>query len=1069
MKTTNDKINKTHQLPIRFGCWRGLGQFSWLVTVLGVVVLSSAAVRLQAGVFQWGLTNAGASGDWSVAANWTNSAVPGSSDSVLIDHEATGPFTNVVDASFLTPIQDLTYQGSSNVDDSASATLGVHTFIPAGQKLSVYGVNGFSLSRSGLLTQSGKPAYFFEGDTMLVSNSAASFIVNDGQTANASGKWTVADFSQLNNLNVTVSQFAAANGHLGAQGGNQVLKFNLAQTNVITALHVDDYSQLDFTNSIEFARSDLNTGNASQNSFIQLGTSNVFYADSFGLARGTGGGNSDTPGINDYNNAQRYFIVRFASANSANPSSAAIFRNTNGVDPMTLLALGVDSGEGTAVGRNNGSLNLMGGKVDMLVDQIWLGQNRTNAASRSDNGYLAFDNGTVEANIVYAGRMLFTNVAPAHGFVTVGTNGTLRVNNNITMGYTPSDVTGFEAAAANTGGSIQVNNGGTALINQVNVGQFTTNNLIVINSGGTLVVSNTIADSTKGLDILNMAGGRLVLSVNAGVTNAFVSDLQASGSPTIKIAGISGFSSYPATNVLIAYQVPHVSPQVYSVITPTNFNNLQIVDDIASQTIDLIIKTNAPQTLTWRGGENSNWDHTSLNWVNTNGDTEYFSEGDSVMFDDTPGVPTTINITEQVNPSQVGVGIVVTNNSNNFVFSSSVGPVAIGAAALLKSGTGSLEFDCNSTTAAQVDDGLLTGSGSLNSLVVSAGGTINFSGTINGPLISAGSASLTSAGHVTGTATVTGGTLNNSGMIDGAFSAQSGSVINNYGIFTSIGASTVATNAALNNAGTIYGDVGSTLTIAAGGALTDTVQGSAGFTAGSINLGTLIIGGTFNPGGGGNAIGTTKIADYNSSGETGYPNGRLQLNAGSMTLFNVDTANAQTNTEVLSQNVVYGPSGSSKSINGCTLEINNIGVNPFAAGQSFKLFGYYGNNGDNLDGGLNTTNTYPNIIPSTPGTGLLWDLSQLYPHGIIGVIAASSVQFTLTNSTFVADGTNIVTHLSWPAEYAGNGWLQQQLTTLTNGLGTNWTDVGQSDYVSEIYLTNQVSGSPAVFYRFVRP
>jgi hypothetical protein len=99
---------------------------------------------------------------------------------------------------------------------------------------------------------------------------------------------------------------------------------------------------------------------------------------------------------------------------------------------------------------------------------------------------------------------------------------------------------------------------------------------------------------------------------------------------------------------------------------------------------------------------------------------------------------------------------------------------------------------------------------------------------------------------------------------------------------------------------------------------------------------------------------------------------------------------------------------------------------------------------------------------------LAWDLSQLYPGGTIGIINASSIQITLTNNFTVVGGTNLVVELSWPADYIGSGWLQQQITTLTNGLGQNWNNVGASDYVNDIFLTNSLSEG-ATFYRFVRP
>jgi hypothetical protein len=260
-------------------------------------------------------------------------------------------------------------------------------------------------------------------------------------------------------------------------------------------------------------------------------------------------------------------------------------------------------------------------------------------------------------------------------------------------------------------------------------------------------------------------------------------------------------------------------------------------------------------------------------------------------------------------------------------------------------------------------------------------------------------------------------------------------------------------------------------------------------------VGTLVVNGTFKPGA--SVVSTTKVTDYDYS--SGFPqlapNGRVQFNAGSVTVLNVDMglAPGQTNTVLLSQNQIFGASQGFKGFNGATLLISNLNAiaYPFAAGQTFKLFARYTDiNGDIRDGGLNTTNSYPIVLPSKPGPGLVWDFSQLYPSGIIGVLSASdpSLFFTLTNSTSVYNnnGTNqILTQLSWPTNKMG-GWLQVLNATLTNGLlATNWVSLngnyGNTNEGIEIMantnvwlLTNTYVSDPtqpgsATFYRFVWP
>ena len=109
--------------------------------------------------------------------------------------------------------------------------------------------------------------------------------------------------------------------------------------------------------------------------------------------------------------------------------------------------------------------------------------------------------------------------------------------------------------------------------------------------------------------------------VHAGSTNAFVTNLTTTvNASRINIASISGFSSFPVTNVLISYQNP-VGAGSHNIgigTLPAGYNNMQIVDDPNNQVIELVISTNAPKNLAWRGFQNSQWDHISTNWINLN-------------------------------------------------------------------------------------------------------------------------------------------------------------------------------------------------------------------------------------------------------------------------------------------------------------------------------------------------------------------------------------------------------------------------------------------------------------------
>lgn len=1017
----------------------------------------------------WNQTNAGFSGTWATSGNWSSGVTldSGGSDSVLIEKMIAQPWTNVVDAS--QKIRDLIY--ISDADDASTAN-GLNTTINSGQTLSVLGTNGFYMVHKTFTGT--KPFFKFEGaGTLLVSNSVANFGVLDGEP-NSTRFFTV-NMTNLNTLTAYVKRFgvgdSSMNNIVGPYNGSQQTTLFLARTNFITAYGTDNYSSLNWNAAIQYERSDVSINGAQALQF-NLGISNGIYADSIAIGHGNSTGSGSTAfGILGY-------PLRFTPifTNETAPFASAVFRNTNG-GRMSLFALGVDCGPANLgqTANNRGMADFRGGNVNMLVDQIWLGANRTNAgaAAKDDQGGLYFDWGKIDANTIIAGNQLFTNFAqPIIGYVLVGTNGTLNVNSNLALGMTlsgPSAVAGFEGVAAAVSGQVQINNGGTLRASKITVGQYSSNNVVTVNVGGSLVVSNTIADITKGLTTLSLDGAQLTFSVLAGITNAYVTNLN-----TTTTASKINISSAPAgqsTNVLIVYQAANQTPNIGIGTLPAGFNNMQIAVDTVAKTVSLIISTNSPKNLVWRGGASAQWDHSSLNWQDTNTlAITKFTDGDQAIFDDKAGVPTTISVVDTVNPGQSGNGIVVNNTTNQFIFANGGG--SIGSGTLVKTGTNSLEIDCTSSVGAQLNAGILNvnSGGSIANATTAAGTTLNVgsTGAVGGGVTCAGT--LQNSGVIFGSLTLqTGSSATSSGILSNSVSMQSSTSLNNSGTMTAIGSLTVATNSTLVNAGTIYG---STLTVNTGGTLIDTVPGSAANSSGSINVATLLVNGTFYPGGTGTAIATTKVTDYDySSGSgAGNPNGRVQLSAGSLIVVKYNSTNVQPCTKILSLSQVFGPSAAAKAINGCTLLISNVGPTAFSAGNSFKLFGNYINDTVIGNAGLNTTNSYPIIIPTTPGPGLAWDMTQLYASGTIGVINLSSVQISLTNNVTFISGTNqMVSELSWPPDFIGTGWLQQQNSTLTNGLGTNWSNVGASDYVSDIFLTNTITPGSCVFFRFVRP
>jgi hypothetical protein len=1041
---------------------RGVGRLPFILAATVLLISSTRAADIY-----WARTNSAASGNWSDPASWVGGVPPTILDNAVV-FTTNGVITNIVDIS--TNIQDLTYSwGPITGTTFAEATIA--TRIGDGQTLSVLGPDGFVVKHAS--AGKANTVFTFGGSTLVVSNSIASFVLNSGQTAGgSSSKAQTMDFTGLTNLIAAVNLFGAANARLaqGSNAGDQSVKVTLARTNIVTALSSNDYSGLDFTNSIEIARNDNTSVSStfSQNSFYRLGFYNAFYADSFGVGRGNavGGGvtMSSLPGNSLNANG---FSIYFANSNLFATSSVAIFRNTNGLDRMKLLAIGVDSGTNIVQAKNTGIMNLYGGQTDMLVDQIWMGRNRTNSVGNSDTGGMSFNNGIVDANTIILGYMQYTNTTFCGGYLLVGSNGVLRVNNSLELGHTPNDPDpGWAAAQAQTVGQFQVAGFGTAYINHINLGALSTNNAITVAGNGNLVVSNAVGSPDKALSSLTLSSGaNLTFAITPGVTNFFITNLTTSLTAANLNIYSAPFGEYTA--VLMNYTgANQAGAHNFSAVMPPGLYP-RIADD--GNNIVIAVTTNAPRNLVWRGTQNSVWDHSATNWFDLNGLTNTaFVDGDAVVFDDTPGVPTTISINDVINVAQVGSGIAMTNSTNAFTFAAGGG--SIKAAAIVKNGSQRFELDTPTALSATIRQG---------TFLLGVGGTINNVTTSSGTIFTnAGSVTVATScsGTMLNAATLNSLSLNanavgtnySSGIVNGGLSMGSGSLLYNYGGFNNIGNPTVNSNCFLYNAGYL---AGTGLNVNSGGTLEDTGTGayppqlpygiSSSIAVGSLNINA---GATFIPGGDG--IGTTRITEFPVGSP--LPAGRLALSQTSTNIFkvNLDTG---TNTTVASSTLTLGVNQSNPLFNGSTLSLTNVGVSSFAAGQSIQLFQNVNNpSGLLASAGANTTNSFPVIVPTFPAPGLIWRLGHLGSDGRIDIADPATLSFHLTNNGIMQVPTNkIAVSLSW----ASGGFVQMQVVAPTNSFNPAgpWTTVaGSYTNVSEI-LTNDPVTSPVAFFRYVSP
>jgi len=174
--------------------------------------------------------------------------------------------------------------------------------------------------------------------------------------------------------------------------------------------------------------------------------------------------------------------------------------------------------------------------------------------------------------------------------------------------------------------------------------------------------------------------------------------------------------------------------------TSLTLNNLQLTDagnysvvignaNGTTNSTVAALTISVPSNLKWASSGSQTWDvDSTANWLNlSNSATTVFNQGDSVLFDDTPSVPTTINVSGTVYPSQITV------NSSANAFTLQSGTFG-GSGSLLKEGTSTLTVTCNSglSGTATVGGGLLyAGNNCLQSIAgitVSNGATLDFGG-----------------------------------------------------------------------------------------------------------------------------------------------------------------------------------------------------------------------------------------------------------------------------------------------------------------------------------------------------
>lgn len=1055
---------------------------------------------LEIGRIWNGSANAAANGagNWSDASKWSGGSAPGAADSVVFLDAGAQTNSLLAGTSFLTnsvvnvstTISSLRF-GMTNLLGTP-ATNFHNLYINDNVNLAIKGPGGFSMLRdyTYITTATGTKTtvtIYGTNGTLIQTNENSNFaLLIDGQGSIPN---SILDMSGLGNLRLNVNEVAIGDilaypnyphfitnlytpgTTFGSSRPSKCLpNWKMAMTNIVRAVFVDtnNYNNsLSRSYAMEIGRNET-TGGSSGNYGVSMGFTNSFLLDGLCV-----GGYASLGGV-----------LNFTTSNSF-----ALFRNTNG-GRMSVMAFGDAAGSSATLALGNNTkcgnaglgVDFTRSTVDVLVDRLYMSMDRGyttgGGVCQSSMGMSA---GIFDVNSAFLGYQSSgnqTNQNSCNASLTVSNTAIFRVNGTLAMGYTTATI-GDASTPGATKGSITIGPGGTLTASNITVGGTTkasAGNAISMIGNATLVVSNRLADALPNgaLGSLAFSGGNNAIKVFINGANPgakiYVTNFTASGTGNkLVIGGVTGLT-YPADVVILqGAGVPAVLAASFDagVVMPAGSGLSGSLSTSGTNSINVHIINRAPNNLTWRGPVGSgtaDWDYTTKNWLNTNGVMTNYDNPDIISFDGAAGYATNINLAGDPGTPLTPNVINMTNGAVTYTFLNGGNQIS-GGPSLNKFGSGKIQIDGNTTVSVQLNQGGFTGAGSIGNANVASGAVMNFAGTMSGSLASAGVATV--AGTVAGTLTVqNGGVVTNSGTVNNPVTVLSGGFLYNSGTMNNLGvgsagAPQVASGATFVNDG-ILGGISSGSVLYVSGVFQDLGDPADNMTLQSVTIGNS---GTFIPGGDG--IGLSTI---NSDGTGTFPGAAL-LVQGSTTVLKVSVA-GMSNTVVRVNDLSFGASSGQRSQNGATLLITNTSGAPFAAGQSFHFFDNVNSPGTVPYSTGSSTNTYPVITPSAPGSGLVWDLSQLWVNGNIGIAGVNSGP-TLTNSFSILGGTNIVSQFDWDASYLG--WrLQSQVNPLSIGLSSNWGNVtdgttnGPSWVKISYTITNTISTN-AVFYRLTFP
>ncbi|MGC3958975.1 MAG: hypothetical protein QM813_13845 [Verrucomicrobiota bacterium] len=1053
---------------------------------MAVVATGDASFRLPIPItctYVWSGANYanGTSTNWSSAGNWQGGIVPGASDAVVFANmgAVTNSANSVPGGGTPNTLQTAPII-ATNVIVSADTTVGAirfaqqtntsrafHFEIQSGATLSVTGPGGFSILRDNKFVSQQSDVKFSGAGKLKVDNINANInYLIDGQ---GYGLW---DMRSLASFEANVNRLGLGdfrefpnyytNGSVGtgateASFASRFVPYiYLALTNVIKASYVDPNNYLDpgvRTYALTLGNNETQGTGSGQVLRFSFGLSNAVFLDSicFGASGAVG-----NPHLFNFNATNSY----------------ALFRGITGLNSRITAWVQADgSGTNSSGSNSRGAVDFGNGKVDVLVDRLYLSRVRTNHSGITFSSSLTIGGASpgsiFDVNTAYLGIQEYPNLATTvtsaanspSGTVTVNSNATFKVNGTLHLGYTTTSPTGTPNYPENCSGILNISSNGTVMASNIlagGVSKLSVANNIFMNRGR-LIVTNGIGDVTKAVNLFTITNGSQLTVHNVSDTapSIYVTTLNAANIGSASLVNIPALTNtiWPVTIPLISYVT--ANPNIAGLIAgtlPSGVVLQTIVDSNAglapNGTINFTFTTNTPKVLVWTGAANGNWDTISSNWVTQVGGTPTrFTDGDSVVFGNSSAV-NAITVVGSVTPGQTAAayGITITNDaSHNYSFT---GGAVGGSANGYKAGAGSLTVNASFSPGFTIEAGSLVGNGTLGTTVLGSGTTMTgFSGTINNGL-SVSSATVNVTGTVNGGLNLISGSLINFGSINGLVNIADGVTLDNRpgATMTVILPWTISTNTTLINNGSIYqvGTLNGNLGMNVDGTLKGVGligQNPATQLSSDVRV-TIRAGGTLMIGNSPNEITNMTIGV------------RLDLNAGSTVTFDVDNTGPRNDKIIL----VATPYGFGKvnfgvgNNQGGTIFVNRVAGPAFDAATSLLPFDQTSNPPDNANPAI------PKITPQ-PALGLVWNTAEVITNLTLNVVPLPQITNTVTSTNFVFE---------WPASY--RGWrVERQISTLDVGLespSTNWntlfTALGGTN--ASIYYYPDITNQPDVFW-----